>query len=270
MSFDRLRQLPRHEVTLGRLVRAAWRRAVAIPDDFAYRLWAGPGSDNYRRLTSMHNRHLGERCFVLGNGPSLSRSNLNRLGGQITFGLNRIFLMFDKTEFRPTYYACMNRLVLEQSADSIRVLAIPRFVNWTLRNLFDRDETCLFLQERFTPSFSTDLRRGVWGGATVTYVALQIAYFMGFAEVILLGVDHHYEAKGTPHSTVVGRGGEGDHFVPDYFPKGFRWQLPDLRTSEIAYRMARAAFEADGRRILDATLDGQLAVFPKIELERVT
>ena len=92
---------------------------------------------------------------------------------------------------------------------------------------------------------------------------------MGFSDVILLGVDHHYQASGTPHSTVVGRGGEEDHFVPDYFPKGFRWQLPDLRTSEIAYRMARSAFEADGRRVVDATLGGALEVFPKVDFDEV-
>jgi hypothetical protein len=49
------------------------------------------------------------------------------------------------------------------------------------------------------------------------------------------------------------------------FGKGFRWQLPDLETSEIAYGMARSAFEADGRKVVDATVGGKLTVFPKVD-----
>ena len=56
------------------------------------------------------------------------------------------------------------------------------------------------------------------------------------------------------------------HFDPNYFGKGTWWQLPDLDYSERAYALARTAFESEGRQILDATLGGQLEVFPKITL----
>ena len=55
--------------------------------------------------------------------------------------------------------------------------------------------------------------------------------------------------------------------IPGYFGKGFRWQLPDLETSEIGYRMARDAFEKDQRQVLDATLGGKLTVFPKVNYD---
>ena len=48
--------------------------------------------------------------------------------------------------------------------------------------------------------------------------------------------------------------------------KGVKWQLPDLDNSALAYRLARTAFEADGRRIVDATVGGALSVFPKLLL----
>jgi hypothetical protein len=64
---------------------------------------------------------------------------------------------------------------------------------------------------------------------------------------------------------VVSEGEDPNHFDPRYFGKGFRWQLPDLETSEIAYRMARRAYEQAGRRVLDATIGGKLTVFPKVE-----
>ena len=96
---------------------------------------------------------------------------------------------------------------------------------------------------------------------------MQLAYHMGFSEVILLGVDHSFTMQGKPHTAVVSEGDDPNHFAPNYFGKGFKWQLPDLETSEIAYRMAKQAFESDGRRIVDATIGGKLTVFPKVDYE---
>ena len=101
-------------------------------------------------------------------------------------------------------------------------------------------------------------------------VALQLAYFMGFSEVILIGVDHNFVEKGTPNKTEV-RTAETDqsHFHPQYFPRGVRWQLPDLQRSEQAYALARAAFERAGRKILDATVGGRCPVFERVAYEKV-
>jgi hypothetical protein len=96
-------------------------------------------------------------------------------------------------------------------------------------------------------------------------VALQLAYYLGFETVVLIGVDHNFSSKGTPNTMVVSQGEDRDHFDAGYFGSGFRWQLPDLETSERAYAMARTAYEADGRRVLDATIGGKLTVFPKVD-----
>jgi len=82
--------------------------------------------------------------------------------------------------------------------------------------------------------------------------------------VILIGVDHNFQTKGKPNETVVSEGDDPNHFNPGYFGKGFRWQLPDLETSERAYTMAREAYQKAGREILDATIGGKLQVFPKV------
>jgi hypothetical protein len=91
---------------------------------------------------------------------------------------------------------------------------------------------------------------------------------MGFREVILIGVDHSFIDKGTPNTTEV-RSTENDpnHFHPNYFSKGTKWQLPDLKRSELAYGMAKETFEKAGRTILDATVDGKCPVFNKVEFE---
>jgi hypothetical protein len=96
---------------------------------------------------------------------------------------------------------------------------------------------------------------------------MQLAFYLGFEQVILIGVDHSFKTKGTPNKTVVSEGNDESHFDSRYFGKGFRWQLPDLDTSEQAYLRARKNYEKAGRQILDATVGGQLTVFPKVDFD---
>jgi len=68
-----------------------------------------------------------------------------------------------------------------------------------------------------------------------------------------------------PNTTGQAEGDDPNHFSAAYFGKGFRWQLPDLETSEMGYRMARQAYEKAGRRVLDATIGGKLDIFEKVD-----
>ena len=92
---------------------------------------------------------------------------------------------------------------------------------------------------------------------------MQLAYYMGFETVILIGVDHHFVTQGQPHKEVISPGDDPNHFHPDYFGKGTKWHLPDLATSEHHYKIAYDYFKINNRQIIDATLDGQCQVFPK-------
>jgi hypothetical protein len=126
----------------------------------------------------------------------------------------------------------------------------------------------VFLHTTYTgPKFTQDCRGRLWEGATVTYVAMQLAFHMGFQQAILIGVDHSFSTQGKPNTTVVSQGNDRDHFNANYFGKGFRWQLPDLETSERAYSMALQAYTAAGREVLDATVGGKLRVFTKVAYE---
>lgn len=224
--------------------------------------------DSIRQLAEYKNIHQGKRCFIIGNGPSLKQTDLSRLREEYTFGLNRIYLMFPDLGFSTTFYLSINNLVIEQCAAEIRRLTIPKFISWRARKLIQPTPDMVFLHTTYTgPRFATDARGRLWEGATVTYTALQLAYHMGFQQVILIGVDHNFSTQGKPNSTVVSQGADPDHFHPDYFGRGFRWQLPDLDTSERAYTMAHRAFSQAGRQVLDATITGKLQVFPKIEYD---
>lgn len=224
------------------------------------------------RLASIKNIHKGKRAFIIGNGPSLKQTDLSKLKNEITFGMNRIYLMFPELGFKTTYLSVVNDLVIEQTAKDIAALDIPKFLTWRARRFFDKTQFAgnnyeklpTFLYTTYdSPNFSPDVRWRVWEGATVTYVTMQLAFHMGCSEVILIGVDHNYTATGKPNTTVTSEGDDPNHFSSQYFGKGFRWQLPDLETSEIAYKMARKHYEKSGRRIIDATVNGKLTVFEK-------
>ena len=125
-----------------------------------------------------------------------------------------------------------------------------------------------FLHTTYTgPVFQKDARKRIWEGATVTNVALQLAFYMGFEKAILIGVDHNFKSKGDANKTITSEGDDENHFSAEYFGKGFRWQLPDLESSEGAYKMARGAYENAGREVVDATIGGKLDVFKKVEFD---
>jgi hypothetical protein len=220
-----------------------------------------------QRIQKYQAIHQGQRCFIIGNGPSLKEMDLSPLRHEVTFGMNRIYLLFEQLGFQTTYYAAVNRLVIEQSAaEIVSQVRCPKFIDWDARDLVEFTPDMMFLRTYHDePHFFTDIRRGIWQGSTVTFVAMQIAYYMGFETVVLIGVDHNFVTSGKPHQTVVSAGDDLNHFSPDYFGKGFRWQLPDLEGSELAYRMAKFQYEQKGREILDATAGGNLQIFKKVE-----
>lgn len=231
-------------------------------------------TESIRRLAKLKDIHKGKRAFIIGNGPSLKQTDLSRLRHEFTFGLNRIYLMFAELGFSTSFLVSINDLVIEQCAAEMAALDLPKFLAWRSRRHFAASQfqganlarLPTFLYTSYTsPRFSSDVRGRVWEGATVTNVALQLAFHMGFSQVILIGVDHSFATQGKPNTTVVSEGDDPNHFSPGYFGKGFRWQLPDLETSEIGYRMARQAYEQAGREVLDATIGGKLQIFKKVQ-----
>jgi hypothetical protein len=246
----------------AREARNTFRRLPELPDVYLHP-WR---QASIRNLAALKNIHRGQRAFIIGNGPSLKNTDLGKLKGEYTFGLNRIYLLFPKLGFTTTYYLSINDLVIEQCAKEIRALPIPKFISWRARGFIGLTEDLSYLYTTYTsPTFARDARRRLWEGATVTYVALQLAFHMGFQQVILIGVDHNFVTKGPANTTITSRDDDKDHFAPNYFGKGFRWQLPDLETSGHAYAMARQAYTRAGRQLLDATIGGKLTVFPKVD-----
>ena len=123
-------------------------------------------------------------------------------------------MRFDQRGFTPSYYVCVTERVVEQCAREIEVLNMPKFLGWHCRDLVDFTDDMSFLWTRggLRSWVFSELTEGCWEGSAVTFVAIQLAYYMGFSEVVLIGVDHAYNFSGKPHAAVVSDGADPNHF----------------------------------------------------------
>lgn len=222
-----------------------------------------------QRLQRFHNCHRNERLVLVCNGPSLSQTDFSLIRNEVSMGLNKIFLGFRRFCFYPRYYVAINRRVIEQSAADIRSLNCVRFLkDMGADNPLPESALTHFIQSRPEERFHCNLVDGFFEGYTVTFAALQMAFFMGFSTVVIVGMDHRYRYQGAPNEPRILSGPDPNHFDPAYF-SGHTWDNPDLANSERFYAMAREVYEAAGRKIIDCTVGGACQVFEQGRLEEV-
>jgi|TARA_R110000765_G_scaffold99991_2_gene187572 hypothetical protein len=220
------------------------------------------------RFASFHNYHRNQAAIIVANGPSLNKTDLNLIRSYPTIGLNKIFLGFNDLGFYPRYYAAVNDLVIEQSEAEIKRLNCVKFISKRNSKVIPEDALTYHINTCFPPAkFCKDIQDGVNEGGTVTYVALQIAYYLGFKTVIIVGMDHNFAFTGNPNETHTIKEADPNHFSSAYFGYGQKWDNPDLEKSEKSYALARRVYEADGRSILDATIGGKCTIFEKVDYD---
>jgi GT2 family glycosyltransferase len=228
---------------------------------------------NSRRILMQYkDKYRGQRCVIIGNGPSLNNTDLSLLKNEYTFGLNKIYLLFDRIDWRPSFYVSVNPFVIQQSAHQIfNEIHGLKFLDFVAFKYLPYNEDTVHLLSLEGKDFSTDPCEGIFQIHTVTYVAMQIAYHLGFDEVFLVGVDHFFNAAqdGRPDQVVVQNNRDADHFDPGYFARGQQWNLPNLKGSEEGYKIAKATFEKENKKIYDATVGGHLTVFEKVDYHDV-
>lgn len=218
------------------------------------------------KLLHFKDIHKGEDCFIIGNGPSLNKMDLSQLNKYFTFGLNKIYLIFKNVNLSLDYHVCVNPFVIQQSIDQFNSINIPLFVDYdaSISTIDNHKNIYRLKSENSIGMFQGNIMRPINQGFTVTYVAMQIAYFMGFRRVFLIGMDHNFDQKGKPNETQKMEVDDVNHFDPDYF-KGQKWQLADLEGSELHYNVANFVFNRSGRKIINATLGGKLEVFERTD-----
>ncbi len=233
-----------------------------------------PITGNNVRIARLRDRHRGRRCFVLGNGPSLLPEDLDLLSDEFTFASNKIYKMFPRTRWRPSFYLVVDEVILRQNLEDIdRVEAGLRFGLACYRDLMRADiyfnnNLGVGTAERFSRNVMHTLR----SSGTVSFHLLQLAFHMGFAEVYLLGHDYNFvgaisRVDGTERTIEAARGRL--HFADDYVREGERPAGQDPRAMYRGMEEARQVFESDGRRILNASRSSCLDVFERCDLETV-
>ena len=254
-------------------LKISWKHRIAASTNITL-------SENERRFASLKNKHAGKRCFIIGNGPSLNKVDLTLLKNEFTMGVNAIYTNYENMGFHPNYYVVEDIFVAEDRQHEINAFKGPaKFFGNYLKYCIKPAEDVIWLNVRFKyedrealPNFSTNALRQVWVGGTVSYINLQLAYYLGFKEVYLVGFDHNYDipkdvkVEGTE---ILSLGDDVNHFNKDYFGKGKRWHDPMVDRMEKSYLQADRYFKADGRRVYNATVGGKLEVFKRIDYDKL-
>lgn len=209
--------------------------------------------------------HQGKRCFIVATGPSLQVDDLNCLmeNNEICFGVNSIYKIFEKTKWRPTYYVAADyRVVQEEGFDIDFFKDTTCFIadNNAEFNKIDHDSNInIFHSGQFSNKFkhlpfSEDISNIVYSGGTVCYSVIQIAAYMGFEEVYLLGTDA---------SGIEANYQKYDHFYAEKELDSVCFG-PQVK---LCYETAREY--ADGHQIVinNATRGGQLEVFKRVDFD---
>ena len=255
-------------------------------------------------LRQYKNRHAGRRCFVIGNGPSLKAADLDKIKEQGYFSIasNRIYFIFDQTDWRPNVYTTLDPQCIEASISEISALkaelkiipvnmagdgktypidgALPIKCHFNTNN---------WIMKGDLPPFSDDVTDCVYNGQSITYINLQIAVYLGFREIILIGVDHQYKRHHHIHrsddirssdikeNTEIKAEGtlsiqqnvQQNHFCADYWNGIYGTNDGTYAVEEVtlAYKAAKEYAEAHGIKILNATRGGKLNVFKRVNFD---
>lgn len=266
--------------------RRLFRTITNLPVKMSYLLasWEWHQNENCDRIRALYNKHQKERCFIIGNGPSLNEMDLSLMRDDITFAFNAFYLAFNRIDFMPTYYCVTDRLPAEDNADVLNGLegtikVFPHDLRYCLKPtpntiyvFFDRyylDRT----SAQF-PWFSKDLVQCAFAGNTVAYLALQAAYYMGIQEVYLIGVDLSYQLPDEERDyhknpVIVSSGEDPNHFDSAYFGRGKRWHYPDVDTMAKSFAKAGEVFAANGRKVYNATVGGNLEALPRVHYKEL-
>ena len=243
-------------------------------------------TDNSKKLLEYKDKYKGKRCFIIGNGPSLTATDLDKLINEYTFAANRIWLMYDKTAWRPSFYACQDRQMIRGEYERIKKYVGPVFLGFNAIDEFDLkfDNAIAYFLDKKSQlrrpcemPFSLECDKYIIDGTTVTYSSIQLAVYMGFTEIYLLGVDNSFKytmdknRKITEDTSV-----KQTYFDPRYKDvydqfgqaKGKKaFGVTDPEMNDKIYTASRRASEKLGIKIMNATRGGKLENFERIDFD---
>lgn len=221
----------------------------------------------YESLLSQKNKYYGKRCFIIATGPSMNKEDLMKLKNEYTFGVNSLCKIFDETGWETTFFGIQDKSVYRKLKEDISKLHTTELFissdNKDIDSISCKKHLYPFNiynqktpSEKFVYRFSDNIYKEVCGGFTIVYSMLQVAVYMGFKEIYLLGCDCNYDDDKKKRHFI-----ESGHFDPGYKTVG-------LRMIE-AYKVANDYIKNKDINIYNATRGGMLEIFPRVNLDEV-
>lgn len=213
--------------------------------------------------------HAGECCFIIGNGPSLKKEDLEALKSNniITFAANGIYHIYEETTWRPSYYVMCDAIAYKMMykdivayADESYFIADYYYTNMEVMEGINRYHFINELQREAKFKFSTDITKGIYSGKTVVYAMIQLACYMGFKEIYLLGVDW----TGGKNTGVMRK----DFYNKD-MPETNNYYYDLVYEEKVAFESAKEYAEQNGIKIYNATRGGELEVFERRDFDDI-
>lgn len=232
--------------------------------------------DDKDRIKTFKNRYKGKRCFIVGNGPSLNSTDLDLIRDEYTFATNRIYNIFGKTEWRPSFYVCVDPIQLIENKDDIKSMTntikfISCRANLTGENCYKINDKRYYVinpYKDYKVKFSRDADRYITTHSTVTYVAMQLAIYMGFEEIILLGIDHTFKVMTDSNNRIrINEKINKNHFADQ--KESNQYIVFDANGANRDYEAVRNIANSRNITIINATRGGNLEVFKRQKLEEV-
>lgn len=229
-----------------------------------------------RYLKRLKGKHHAKRCFIIGNGPSLSASDLTVIHehNEISFAFNRIYHILTQTPWLPTYYISQDYKMLQNCYMEVEKMPagekfLPAELSWHYGiNVKDTHLFHLESPESFSkPSFSNNIAKCVTNSNTVVFSAIQFAVYMGITEIYLIGIDHHFQTYMNNNGEILTDPNVKDYFTDDYNKDKKDLYIPNIDLSTSTYIAAKEYADTHGIKIFNATRGGRLEVFPRIDFD---
>lgn len=238
------------------------------------------------RLEKLRAAYAGQRCFIMGNGPSLNKMDLTLFENEYVWASNKAYLLFERIRWRPKFYVSVDIRVTPDIAAEINALTrkhidmlafFPvRFrEKWILKsrpNVYWYNERPMDETNLPAGVFSLDVAEWVSSVRTVTLAALQLAVHLGFNPIYLIGCDTSYsipptvEFEGGDRARLVSTDDDDpNHFDARYFGKGSKWHIPNADLMLEHYAQAKKACDSINVQVINATVGGKLEVFPRVD-----
>lgn len=229
------------------------------------------------------NEFNGKRCFIVATGPSIAGKNLSFLKNEFTISLNLCPLTLDLYGIMPNVNIVADKMqypkykeifkALTYNTKTIKVIIASACETFP-QDLIDKN-TIFFPKklQQDTPSFSENsIKDGFSRGKTVAFDAIQLAFYLGFEDVFILGMDlgNKYDWGKNGHCYEIVRNKKFKNFkFANSNDKMITRGLPghpeywDYICS--CMKLARESFEKKGRRIFN-DISSKLEVFDKIDI----